>query len=185
VTYKTRLSVLLTLAVGVVAPTSASARDDAETTNIKTAALAPYVAYIRGDASGLCAAFTVRARSGLAPQASTHRGCVRRVQAVFGIAAHFHTLPLGNVDELSASHIRRRGSKAEAHLSFKLAGRVTFTLDLAREGGRWLVSTMPTLTLAHGCPPDESCRSNTMMPLFTVGTIDDGRATAESTVSSE
>ena len=69
-----RIAVLSALMVGVVAPTFVSARDHSETANIKTAALAPYAAYTRGDARGLCAAFTIRARRGLAPQASIRRG---------------------------------------------------------------------------------------------------------------
>jgi hypothetical protein len=169
-----RMAVLLALAVGVVAPTFVSARHDSETANIKTAALAPYAAYTRADARGLCAAFTIRARHGLAPRASNRRGCAERVGELFRVAAHFRTLPRGSVQEVSVTYVRKRRSSAEARLGFKLTGRVTMVLELTHDDGRWLVSTVPTLILQDGCPPGESCGSGAKMPLFTLGTIHNG-----------
>ena len=100
---------------------------------------------------------------------------MERVAELFRTAAHFRTLPRGSVEEVSVTYVRKtRRSSAEARFRFKLAGRVTTVLELARDDGRWLVSTMPTLVLLDGCPPGESCGPETKMPLFTLGTIRNG-----------
>jgi hypothetical protein len=142
---------------------------------IRSAALAPYIALSRGDARGLCRAFTPAVARTLADGASRGAGCEGMVAGLFARSVPFESeLRLASPD-LRARVATIDGDDAEAVVNYgTLGSSVHVTLKLVKVGGAWRVGTSPSVRLVSGCVVrgafSARCRKGARVLLFSLGT---------------
>ena len=169
--------VLATVLVGALTLIGCGTADPPPS-EISSAVRAPYIAVVAHDASALCADFSPMAASRLARDVSQSANCEERVAEAFARSAPFEPKPLPVVpNAFQVSKVMQHGNVASAAVTYGVDGSgVRVTLELAKVGGTWRVSSRPTLRLVSGCYVDgvltESCPENARVMLFSIGRLE-------------
>ena len=137
---------------------------------IASAALAPYQAFLRREASALCADFTATASARLA-RTSKVADCAASVAADFASSTAVATLPvLTNSKQLKVGRIIIHGRRATAETQYSGAGGLAhMSLLLENIAAKWRVATIPKITTVHGCLPRGRCSDGRRTLIFTAG----------------
>lgn len=151
---------------------------DPPPSEISSAVRAPYIAVVARDASALCADFTPTAANRLARGISRSANCDQRVAKAFARTAPFEPKSRPVVSgTFKVSRVTYHSHVASAAVTYGVGGSgVRVTLALARVGGAWRVSSLPTLRLVSGCYVHEvlteSCPKNARVMLFSIGRLE-------------
>jgi mono/diheme cytochrome c family protein len=175
--WKCGYGVIATFLVGALTLIGCGGSDPSPS-EISSAARAPYIAVAARDASALCADFTSMAASRLARGVSQSANCEERVAEAFARSAPFETkLQSVVLSDFKVSGVMQHGNVASAAVTYGVDGSgVRVTLELARVGGAWRVSSQPTLRLVGGCYVGgvltASCPKNARVALFSIGRLE-------------
>jgi mono/diheme cytochrome c family protein len=167
--------VLVTVFVGLIL--IGCSGSDSPPSEISSAVRAPYIAVASHDTSALCADFTPLAASRLARDVSQSANCEERVAEAFARSAPFEpkSQPVAPND-FKVSGVTQHGNVASAVVTYGVGGSgVRVTLELARIGGAWRISSQPALRLVSGCYVGgvltANCPKNARVALFSIGRL--------------
>lgn len=137
---------------------------------IANAVRAPYLAFERRDAAGLCAAFTSKVRRRLAGLNSPGESCQKQFAVAFA-----RTVP-GAPTSVKSDVVRvvaRQGDTASATLADATRRDVHIHVELKRVAGVWRVATEPVVHVVSECldmgVPRDKCSNGATIMLFSIG----------------
>jgi hypothetical protein len=143
---------------------------------ISKAALAPYLAFVREDATGLCADFVPAAAERLgnpSGRISDVANCVSRVRAVFAQTKAAGRYPSRSaVMAIQVDHVQSRGRRADVWLSYGRTKARRFQLELTQTDHGWHVVTQPFLLVVPSCLTNKysrQCPTRRIVLVFFVG----------------
>jgi mono/diheme cytochrome c family protein len=121
---------------------------------------APYVAFWRGDALGLCNAFTPNVAATLALRAKNEGQCVKRVGEILGEVPPSRRVPRPiSTTKLEVNNVKVDGPYAVVSLVYLGGGQRRLSLiKMEYVGGVWRVATRAVVGVTGGCPGGPSQR---------------------------
>jgi hypothetical protein len=148
---------------------------DAQSGEVGSAAVAPYIAVLKQDAQALCGDFTPMIANRLARRVSQSPSCDRRVAEAFARSAPFEPrfVP-GSSYAFKTGRVIRRGDMASAVVAYGADdSSVQVALKLVKIGGAWRVASQPMMRLASGCYVrgvlTGDCPKDARVLLFSIG----------------
>jgi hypothetical protein len=146
---------------------------DSPSTAIGVAIRAPYTAFIRREASTLCADFTPAAAAQLARRVSRSSSCQARVAEAFARSEPFERkFQPAALATIRVSGVMQHGDVAGATINYS-DSRTRVLIELVKINDTWRVATRPLLGLIKGCFVrgllTVTCPTNARVMLFSIG----------------